>query len=38
MGFKQTFVNVKTVKNLDDVDLNEEKNPVVRDLNNITKI
>ena len=25
MGFKQTFVNVKTVKNLDDVDLNEEK-------------
>ena len=25
MGFKQTFVNVKTVKNIDDVNLNEEK-------------
>lgn len=25
MGFKQTFVNVKTVKNLDDINLNEEK-------------
>lgn len=25
MGFKQTFVNVKSVKNLDDVNLNEEK-------------
>lgn len=25
MGFKQTFVNVKTIKNLDDISLNEEK-------------